>query len=158
MFEPDKDGVVARASASAMRRVFACLVLYGLGGLLIYVAVAAPPSPFWLIFLIGLGVCVLLLAERMRRATERVLELTTTELRDDQGRVLAQLADIKSVERGVFAMKPSNGFTLVLTKSSPRAWLPGLWWRAGRRVGVGGVVSSGPAKFMAEQIALRIAN
>jgi hypothetical protein len=63
---------------------------------------------------------------------------------------------IRSVERGAFAFKPSHGFTLVMKEKQPRAWAPGLWWRLGRRVGVGGVTSAGQTKFMAEQIALRI--
>ncbi len=157
MFQPDEDGVLARVSASTMRRGFACLVLYGLGVLLIYVAIVRPPALIWLAFLLALGVTVLIVADRMRRATKRELILTTDALIDDQGRVLAEMADVRSVERGVFAMKPSNGFTLVLSTRGERAWLPGLWWRGGRRVGVGGVTASGPAKFMAERIAMLIA-
>ena len=157
MFDPDKDGIIARAAASPMRRGFACAVLYGLGGLLIYIALAQPPAMIWIIFLIGFGAAVLFLAHRMRQATTVALELTQDTLRDDRGRVLAQLDQVRSVERGAFALKPSNGFTLVMHDKAPAAWQPGLWWRMGRRVGVGGTLSSGPAKFMAEQIALRIA-
>jgi hypothetical protein len=54
-------------------------------------------------------------------------------------------------------MKPSNGFTVVMETKQPRAWAPGLWWRVGRRVGVGGVTGASQTKFMAEQIALRLA-
>jgi hypothetical protein len=61
------------------------------------------------------------------------------------------------VERGAFALKPSNGFTLVMKHKSPRAWAPGIWWRTGYRVGVGGVTAAGQSRFMAEQIALMIA-
>jgi hypothetical protein len=66
--------------------------------------------------------------------------------------MIVPIDQIRSVERGVFAFKPSNGFTIRLKSKAPAAWQPGLWWRAGRSVGVGGVTSSTPAKFMAEQI------
>ena len=156
MFNPDENGVYATVSSSGMRRGFACAVLYGLGALLIYVAVVRP-NGLWVIFLIGLGIAVLLLADKLRHATRLTIELTDTEVRDTTGRVLAKMSDIVSVERGAFALKPSNGFTMVLREKAPRAWVPGMWWRMGRRVGVGGTTGAGPAKFMAEQIALRLA-
>mgnify|MGYP003631041448 FL=1 len=157
MFDPDENGVFVSVSSSPMRRIFACTVIYGLGVLLIYVALVRP-NGVWVFVLLGFGVVVLLLAERLRQATKLVIELTQTQLRDSQGRVLADIADVVSVERGAFAMKPSNGFSLVLREKAPRAWVPGMWWRMGRRVGVGGTTGAGPAKFMAEQIAFRIAN
>jgi len=157
MFDPDESGVFARVDASIGRRVFACGVLYGLGIVVIYLAMTRPPAMGWLLFLLALGVGVLIIAERLRRATTIEIELTKTQVRDTTGRILAELDDVRRVERGAFALKPSNGFTLVMKTRGPRAWAPGMWWRMGRRVGVGGAVSAGPAKFMAEQIALRIA-
>lgn len=157
MFQPDESGVYARVSASNARRYFAFGVLYGLGALLIYIAVARPTNLGGTLTLLGLGAVVLILGERLRAATSREIELTETEVRDSTGQVLAQIADIVAVERGAFAMKPSNGFTLLLREKAPRAWVPGMWWRMGRRVGVGGTTGAGPAKFMAEQIAFRIA-
>ncbi len=156
MFEPDEHGVYARVQASQGRRLLAYGVLLCLGGLLIYTPLAQPPALIWLVLMLGLGVAVLTLAERLRRATRLSIELTETELRDNTGTTLAVMEDIKGVERGVFALKPSNGFTLILKNKKPRAWAPGLWWRLGRRVGVGGVTSAGQAKFMAEQIAFRL--
>lgn len=157
LFESDENGVYASFGASSVRRIFACGVLFGLGGLLIYVALVRPPEPAWLVFLLAMGVGSLWIGERLRRATKIDIELTETEVRDSAGRLLAHLDDVVSVERGAFALKPSNGFTLVLRKRAPRAWVPGMWWRLGNRVGVGGTTPAGPAKFMAEQVALRIA-
>lgn len=157
LFDPDENGVYASFGASGPRRIFACGVLYGLGALVIYVALARPPEPAWLLFLLALGGGSLWIGERLRRATKIDIELTETEVRDSTGRILANLDDVISVERGAFALKPSNGFTLVLRKRAPRAWVPGMWWRMGNRVGVGGTTPAGPAKFMAEQVALRIA-
>lgn len=156
MFQPDEDGIYARVQASPARRIFAYGVQFGLGALLIYTTFAQPPALLWMIFMLGFGVLMLWQAERLRRATTQIIELTADELRDSAGTVLARMDEVRSVERGAFAFKPSNGFTLVLTTKKPRAWLPGLWWRLGRRVGVGGVTNAGQSKFMAEQIALRI--
>ena len=156
MFQPDEDGIYARVQASPARRVFAYGVQFGLGALLIYTTLALPPALHWMIFMLGFGLLMLWQAERMRRATTVSIELTETDLRDSTGTVLARIDEVVSVERGTFAFKPSNGFTLVLKSKKPRAWLPGLWWRIGRRVGVGGVTNAGQSKFMAERINMMI--
>jgi hypothetical protein len=156
MMTPDQDGVYARVVASPARRVFAVATLAGLGVLLALLVVIEPISGIWNAVLLAMGFGCLWLADWLRRATRLSIDLTEDGLRDSSGRVLAAMADVVRVERGVFAFKPSNGFTLVLRKRQPRAWAPGLWWRVGRRVGVGGVLPSGPAKFMAEMIAMRI--
>ncbi len=149
--------VIATLQATPLRRLFAYGAVFALGAMLILLAIMQPPALGWQIFLIVLGTGALVVAERLRRATLLGLELTETELRDTSGAVLARLDQVTSVDRGAFAFKPSNGFVLRLSAQPGRAWAPGLWWRYGPRVGVGGVTPSGPAKFMAEQIALRIA-
>lgn len=156
MFQPDEDGIYALVQASPARRIFAYGVLFLLGALVIYVTLVQPPALLWMVFMLGFGFVMLLQAERLRRATTHVIELTDTELRDSSGTVLARIDEIRSVARGTFALKPSNGFTLVLHSKKPRAWMPGLWWRLGRRVGVGGVTNAGQAKFMAERISMMI--
>ncbi|MEL6838729.1 MAG: hypothetical protein AAFP85_05520 [Pseudomonadota bacterium] len=156
MFQPDENGVYAVVQASPLRRVFAYGVLLALGVLVLYTALTRPPALGWLVFMLVFGIATLWLAERLRRATLLRIELTATDIRDSSGMVLATMDDIIGVDRGIFAFKPSNGFTLVMKNKKPRSWAPGLWWRLGRRVGVGGVTSAGQAKFMAEQIAFRL--
>lgn len=148
--------VVAELRASNGRRFFAWGVLVALGVLLVSVAVTQPPAPGWQVFLVVLAALSVGMAEKLRRATAVGLVLDGEALRTEDGTLVARLDDIRRVDRGVFAFKPSNGFILVLRDRGERHWSPGLWWRSGKRVGVGGVVSSGPAKFMAEQISLRI--
>ena len=156
MFQPDENGIYAVVQASSARRIFAYGVLFILGALVLYTALARPPEVQWLAFMLIFGVSMLWLAERLRRATLMTIELTDTEVRDSSGEVLAMMDEIKGVDRGAFAFKPSNGFTLVMKTKRPRGGAPGLWWRLGRRVGGGGVTSAGQAKFMAEQIAFRL--
>lgn len=145
--------VLARITPSGPRRFFGIAVLAVLGGLLIYLSLVLPQvSLAWRAFLLGLGAVVVFVAEQMRRATELTLELTEEELRETSGRVLARLDDVTGIERGMFAFKPSNGFTLRTRARQGRVWAPGLWWRIGRRIGVGGVTSASEAKAMAETI------
>ena len=147
---------IAELSASPIRRLFAYGVVFSLGALLIVLAFAQPAHFVWQVFFVLLGAGALVVAERLRRATQLGLVLTEVDLRDTSGRVLTRLDNISSIDRGVFAFKPSHGFVLRLHDSAVSAWAPGLWWGYSKRIGVGGVTPSGPAKFMAEQIALRL--
>ena len=156
MFNPDNDGVYARVTASKGRAVFSYGVLFGLGSLVLYTTLIQPPALFWMIFMLCCGVLMLWMAEKQRRASKLELILTADEVIDSQGRVLARVEDIVAVSRGAMALKPSNGFTIVTRSMAPRAYVPGIWWRMGNRVGVGGITSAGETKFMAEQIALML--
>ena len=89
----------------------------------------------------------------MRRSTELTIELTRSELRDSSGTCIARIEDITAVERGLLAFKPSNGFMLKTRTPGPRVWRPGIWWRIGRRVGIGGVMPGHQTKAMAEILA-----
>ncbi|MDQ7069965.1 MAG: hypothetical protein Q9M48_04355 [Rhodobacterales bacterium] len=149
-----QDQVLCTVKASGARRMFGVGVLMLLGAMLIYIAFAQPPENMgWQIFLVLMGAGALYLGDKMRRATLVTLELTETTLRDSNGMVLVEIADIKSTDRGTFAFKPSNGFILRLDSRATRVWQPGLWWRMGKRIGVGGVTSAGETKQMAEMIA-----
>lgn len=152
----EDEQVIATLQATVLRRAFAYGAVFILGALLILLAFVQPPAFGWQIFLIVLGAGALIVAERLRRATQFGLVLTEDELRDTGGHVLTRLDNVRSVDRGAFAFKPSNGFILRLERSMERTWAPGLWWRYSKRIGVGGVTPSGQAKYMAEQIALRV--
>lgn len=142
---------------SPLRRLIGIGTTVGLGGLLIYLAgMHAPMAPGWRVFLLAVGIGVLAVAEAMRRATGRALHLTREGLFDSAGREVAAIGRIARVDRGIGALKPSNGFALELNARAPRAWAPGVWWRIGRRVGVGGVTSAAQAKAMADILALML--
>ncbi len=152
-----QDKVLTVVEASSVRRWMGVIMLGGLGGLVIYVALVAPPKLGWQVFLIVVGTLSLWMAEKMRRATEHRIELTETELRSSDGQVLALVSEIESIDRGVFALKPSNGFMVRTSARQSRAWRPGLWWRMGRRIGVGGVTSAGQTKAMSEVLSALLA-
>ena len=149
--------VVAVVRASAGRRVLGLGALAILGILLIYVAFATPPTFLAQVFLIAVGGGALWMADAMRRATANCVELTETELRDSDGTVIARIEDIEGLDRGFFAFKPSNGFLIKVAHKSDNHWRPGLWWRLGRRIGIGGVTPGNQTKVMSEILAVMMA-
>lgn len=147
------DEILATVSASFPRRIFGVGVMIALGAILVFIALGRGHSSFlWQMFMLFFGVFVLYAAEMMRRATSRTVILTQAGLHDDTGRVIALVDDMANVERGTFAIKPSNGFVVNMKERGAKAWAPGLWWRLGRKVGIGGVTGAGQTKFMSEML------
>ncbi|WP_027259708.1 hypothetical protein [Leisingera aquimarina] len=149
--------VLATIEASGGRRIMGTAMLGLTGCLLLYVAFAAPPSPAWLVFLLAVGAAALWLAARMWQATVHRIELTAEELRCSNGQLIARVEDIKAIDRGFFAFKPSNGFLIRTGVQGSRVWMPGLWWRSGRRIGIGGVTPGSQGKAMSEILAAMLA-
>lgn len=149
---------LAQISPSLPRRLLGSAALGGLGGLLVLVAFLRPPSSWaGVLLLLVIGILALMLCAAFYRATVHSLILTDEDLSDSAGRCLARIDDIYRVERGFLAFRPSNGFALQLKTRQPRAWAPGLWWRIGRHVGVGGVISGAEGRAMADLIGALIA-
>jgi hypothetical protein len=147
------DDVLARVHTSPLRRWLGVMLLLVLGAMLVWFALAQPPAGLlWQVVLLAAGMAALVLGVWMRAATAASLELTRDVLRDSEGTVLARIDEIAGVDRGAFAFKPSNGFLLRLNTQKPRRWMPGLWWRWGRRVGIGGVTPGYQTKHMADEI------
>jgi len=90
-------------------------------------------------------------ALRFWQATATGLELTLTELREAGGRQVVMMEEVVSVERTAFGIvKPTNGFVIVTRSKSTSTILPGIWWRFGKLIGVGGLTGQGEGKAMAE--------
>ncbi len=152
-----QDDVLATVRASAPRRWMGVGMLVVVGALVIYVALASPPEPEWQIFLMIVGAGAFWLSHRMWTATEDAIELTHSELRTRSGRLICAVADIEGVDRGVFAFKPSNGFLVRTKEPQANSWAPGLWWRFGRRIGIGGMTAAAETKFMSEMLSAMLA-
>lgn len=153
-----QDQLRATLRASMLRRYLGVGTLAALGGLLLHSGFTTPPEGFlWQALLIAVAVAALAAAQRMWRATAQGVELTEAGLMTTDGELIAAIDNIETVERGVFAFKPSNGFILRLKKPVAPKWQPGVWWRYGYRVGVGGVTSAGQAKVMADLLATHLA-
>ncbi|GGE38493.1 hypothetical protein [Actibacterium pelagium] len=145
-----------KIQASNTRRIIAMIVLVSLGGLMIYSAATADIAIWERLLLTALGLATLYMSDWMRRATLGWLELRDEGIFDQDGRLLAPIEDITGLDRGHLAFKPSNGFVIRLSSNGTRAWAPGLWWRSGDRLGVGGVTSAAQCKAMAEILTLRL--
>ncbi|GGH20659.1 hypothetical protein SAMN05444007_101434 [Cribrihabitans marinus] len=152
-----EDEVLAVVSASAPRRWIGIGMLAGVALIVLYVAIAEPPQPGWQLFLVVMGAAALWVARRMAQATTHRIELTRAGLRSSTGEWIARLEEIAAMDRGMFAFKPSNGFLVRLKNPGSRAWQPGLWWRLGRRVGIGGVTPASQTKAMADILAALLA-
>ncbi|MEM6322880.1 MAG: hypothetical protein AAF748_04315 [Pseudomonadota bacterium] len=151
----DGPAIVAEMVPSPGRRWLALIVLTLLGVILISVGVSARfPSFVMSLTLIAMGLAALALAVRLYNATSTRLILTDEGIRDGNDRILCRIDEIAAVDRSAFAFKPSNGFMVLLKSKKARAWEPGLWWRIGRRIGVGGVTPSGQSRLMADLISL----
>lgn len=156
MFQPDEDGIYAKVTVSGARFQFAFLVQIALGLLLIYMAFISPAGIVAKALIVVMGVAMLFQANRLRASANREIWLTDAGIVTNDGLVLAEMDQVLNVSRGSFAMKPSNGFSVTLRDKHSALWVPGLWWRFGKQLGIGGVTGAGAAKFMAEQLALRI--
>lgn len=140
---------------SRPRRAVGVGMLVALGLLTASLAVLRPPeSPGLRVFLLLIAAAALALGRRMWRSSASGLVLDDAGLREagPGGRSVAPIDMVERVERGPFAFKPSNGFLLTIRTSGPRVWRPGVWWRVGRRVGVGGVLRAAEAKAAADVI------
>jgi len=150
---------IAIITPAPVRRAVSFSVLFLLGAMLVYLAFTVPgASAVTRTILIAGGIAAFVLADKLRRATALSLIMTEDGLYDSTGREICLIAEIAGIDRGAFSFKPSNGFLIRTKTRGPRAWAPGLWWRLGRRIGVGGVVPAGQAKFMSEAIAMRLAD
>lgn len=158
----DPDEVVASIDPHPIRRGFTTGVTGLLGTLLVYLAATHPPAnPAWLLFLVGTGIGALYLSWRVWTATAVTLDLTRSALRerDGEGRVLFTLDEVESVDRSAFAFKPAGGFLVRLKAPTGRGrvYAPALWWRARRRVAVGGATAPAQAKAVADLIKVMLA-
>jgi hypothetical protein len=151
------DEILATVRASAARRYLAVAALGLLSAMVLYLAISTSPDWPWRVFLFVLGLAALYATQALWSATALSLELTETELRDSSGVVLAKVEDIAVINRGTFAFKPSNGFMIKTKTKQARAWRPGIWWRLGRGVAVGGVTPGSQTKPMADILSALVA-
>lgn len=150
--------VLATLRPSVPRAAVGIVSLVLLAAFVLWTAVTAPPAnPAWAAVLVAVGGLSLWAAIAMFRAAREELVLTRSALCTTSGRVLFNVADIRSVDRGALAFKPSGGFVVWLENRQGAGWAPGVWWRYGRMVGVGGMTRSAEAKAMAEILALLLA-
>jgi hypothetical protein len=147
------DEVLLKVRASPARLWFGVISQAALGTLLLWIALAQPPAELgWRVVLLVVGGAAFWGAVRLRRIGAREIILTRTEVADSKAGVVFRIDEVTRVSRGVFAFKPARGFAVLLARPGPWSWAPGLWWRVGRRVGVGGMMTAAESKLLAEVV------
>ncbi|MEM7545807.1 MAG: hypothetical protein AAF367_09750 [Pseudomonadota bacterium] len=148
----DQNVVAVVSRPEAMRWV----VLIVLGIMIVpcvLIAIASVnASPLTALLMLGLAAGGGLLARALILTESRAVLFDGTAIYDDAGTQLCTLDDIVEIERGLALFKPSGGFVVVMKTPGARGWSPGLWWRVGRRLGIGGATSGRAAKYMADAI------
>ena len=149
--------VIATLEPTLGRRWFGVFVLSILGSLLIIFTMTQSPEDLSLkiVFLI-VGLLFIWQAQWNLRVTKYGLYLTKEGLFDAQNSLICPLYNMAEVDRGMFAFKPSNGFLIRLHEAQPKGWAPGLYWRLGRRLGIGGATDPSQNKAMARALELLI--
>ena len=104
-----------------------------------------------------LGVAILALAQKGWRGSAQGIVLDETGLHQEDGTPIAPIDDIATVDRALFSFKPSNGFIIRLHQPIGAAWSPGMWWRVGRRVGIGGITGGADTKIVADALSFMVA-
>lgn len=148
----DSPQLLARLDASPLKRWVTLLITSGVGVALIYFAASKPPSATGTILMLAAAVFLLWSSHKIYHATQQSVILSEAGLMLDDGTILAEIANIESVDRGFSALKPSNGFAIRLHKPGPRGWSPGVWWRMGRQMGFGGTTNRDQARMMADML------
>jgi len=143
------DDVLIAIAPSFVRRWVGVICL-GLLGLLIISLCFSDAGGIWPVIFLILGCASIFAGDKFRRASNDTIELTRDELRTGSGRVLARIDNVKEVERGAFAFKPSNGFLVRLKEPEGKGWAPGIWWKRGTLLGIGGVIAGGQTRAMAD--------
>ena len=134
---------------SEARRWMAIISMATLSILMFYVAIGDVSDRLRLLFaLMGLGVGWA--ANHLRKSTVDSVVLTREVVRTGSGRVLTTVDIVARVDRGIFAVRPSNGFVIRLKEPSGHGWALGLWWQRGRRLGIGGTLGGGQTRAMAD--------
>lgn len=150
------DDVLIRLPSSPLRRWALMLLVALFAAIFLQVGVELPMErPLVKIGAMLLGLLCIWQVIQLWKAGGRVIELTATELRENgTGRILARLEDIDRIDRSIIAWRPATGF-LILLKQPSRRWAttPGMWWRVGRRIGIGGITPKLEGKAMSELLA-----
>jgi hypothetical protein len=148
---------IATLNPSLGRRWFGAIALGFFGATLIVIAMLNPTMSWFLKIVVPLtGALFIWQAQWNLRVSNNTLYLTREGLFDSQNRVICSLYNMAEVDRGVLAFRPSNGFLVRLHEPESNAWAPGLYWRLGRRLGIGGASHPAHNKELAQAIEVLI--
>lgn len=152
MTQTEAEDVLVAIRATTFRRYTTVILLVFFALILTQVGIEMPserPAMKFLAF--ALGFVSVIQAVFFWRATAVAIELTAQVLRESgpNGRILARVADIEKIDSSAFSYRPASGFLILLKTPAPMMVAPGMWWRRGRKIGIGGVTAKAHSKILA---------
>ena len=68
------------------------------------------------------------------------------------GSIICEIGDIERIDVSPYTFKSANGFIVILKTKSSFKSIPGLYWRLGNRLSIGGLVSKNESKFLSQTL------
>ena len=62
--------------------------------------------------------------------------------------IICRIEDIETIDTSPYTFRSANGFIVFLRERSTFKIVPGLYWRLGNRISIGGLVSKAESKFL----------
>ena len=147
--------VILKIKPSAGRRIFGIIILCLVAVIMMNYAFGDKAQSIVLRFILLLMAVVFLWqAQANLRFIGAALILKREGLFDDQGALICSLSNINQIDRGWISFKPSNGLLVRMHKPMALKWSPGLYWRFGKSLGIGGMVSPVLTKEMSDKLLL----
>ena len=138
------------------KRVVATTLL-GLGGFgLMYYGTQYYWNQGEIFFLYMLAVGTFFFCYKLYKTTKHSIFLMKDCVVSSSGELLFEVSNINSIDNGIFSFKPSNGALVHLKSPMKGAFRIGLWWRAGRSVGIGGCTRRAEVNHMVDLIRNKI--
>ena len=146
--------VVMELRQTPGRRWFSVLALLAVSGAAAWFVLFGPErNPGMRALLAAASAGFAFQAWRFRDEVRSSIRLTPEGLFDGGGDCIFRTDNVASVERGLLAMRPSNGFLVRLREPAGIRWIPGTYWRVGRRVGVGGSLRPADVRALSDRLA-----
>ena len=149
--------VIVKIQPGKARRIFSAILLCLVALVMLNLVFTGSANSVVLkTILLSMSCVFLWQAQTSLRSADAALVLTRDGLFDGQGELICSISQIVSVDRGWFSLKPSNGFLIRLHEPAVRKWSPGLYWRIGTRLGVGGALSPAQTKELSDKLMLLV--
>ena len=68
------------------------------------------------------------------------------------GSIICEIGDIEIIDVSPYTFKSANGFIVILKTKNSFKLIPGLYWRLGKRLSIGGLVSKTESKFLSQAL------
>ena len=98
--------------------------------------------------LLGLVLLALWFKRFLKRYSKVGFQINSTGLYDLETNLICKIDDIHKVDVSPYTFKSANGFIVFSKTKSKFRSVPGLYWRLGNRISIGGLISKNESKFL----------